>query len=176
MKNLIKIFILLSVSYAGAQAQPMSVTICGCPQLVMENSGNAYLQFESHCNISDYDDPAIIFSNGEYIVSDQLGQWMVANAQYRTAYTQLEEFIPYDVNNFTLYFGDYYCTYLNGEIVNDNLTVPTYTVVEENIIFNVYTIEGKYIGDMDKKAVFDLPRSIYILKNWEKRLLFKIHN
>lgn len=162
MKTTIKIIMLLASLYAGAQA---SITICGCPELVMENSGNAYLQFESHCNISDYDDPAVIFSNGEYIISDQLGQWMVANAQYRTAYTQLEEFIPYDVNDFTLYFGDYYCQYLNGEAVDSNLSTPEFEVVKEDTPFRVYTIEGRYFGEMLYKEVFLLPKTIYILKS-----------
>lgn len=163
---------MLLTTVLGGSAQ----SLCGCPTFLPELSNESYLRFKSQCPM-EIEEVTVVISDDNYIMTQWLGEWYDGSF-YNTALTQADNFIPYNLDNFAIFVDGTMCIYQGWfdtptfEVAPEEET--EFEVVKEDTPFKVYTIEGRYLGEMLYKEVFQLHKTIYILKNG--KLTMKVWN
>lgn len=136
---------------------------CGCPELMVEYTTPTNLRFKSECQIVVTNDLTLSMD-----LAMGSNYWNVGGLFYFNVVAYGND--TFNLNSLEIEFNSEICTYNFGE-----LGVPNFNLIREDLEFRVYSLEGKYIGTMNKRAILtELPFAIYILRNQEKRLTFKI--
>src|SRR5690606_20764489 len=148
-----------------------SQSLCGCPTFLPELSDTAYLRFKSQCPM-EIEPLTVVVSDGQYIMSDWLGQWYDGDF-YHTALSQAFEYIPYNLNHFSIFTDGIVCTYIDG-VAQETFSVDKFEEETVDFLFDVFDLFGRHLGKMERKEIYTLPKSVYILKG--EKVTIKIAN